>query len=705
MALTPAGGVPISDTFESNDYFLAEVDGNTRRVSSVASGKGYASFAQFIADTRTFPAGATLTIPSIGAVYQATAGAGNLGQSNAGGQGFNIDAANGVHFEWFGGNPNGAGNEAANNAAIGRFRAWALAQDGLVTLNLRADGDYACTISRWSIGIPELVVNGNGATWRNTGVPGLYVDTTTILTGSGLDKNQGTPGLTYAATDNYRINTTTTGASTFTTTAPADAGNFAVGEWIMLSSHEVYRKNPMAFRNFQYCEITSVDAGTGVVGVKQPVTMIFDADMPDNPSSYRNAARVWKIELGSLWNIDHEYRDMVLVSDNIPNIAAYPILTGKNIRMVRCTSQAFTHSVCDSGALIDCISLSTSEPDKNIKKLLISGGDFAGLSQCTTIDDLTLERTKIHSMPAQVTPNRVKVIDCDIPADWKIYGKRLESIHISGGRLKSIWPFGPSGRTVQRGTDWPGVVVGSGGVTYSNGILGVPMDDTDTRRTVFALCTPGAVLRETTTVSGNIVCTGVEATVVSYKQGAPGVADIGLSVTGTPSPTAIWRFGYIPNLTVENCIFGDTNVPTSFGPKAAHGLELKLQNKLIKAASDVRWVMGVPAKLRVEVKRAATGAGANTSLSIITSDPVFAQIAQVDLDTVGIREISLTGFTGNLDTGDGQFLAKLPTNRSNYTSKLLLNWNGATTLSEHQYAIVDIHMDLTGPVSYESTLA
>lgn len=56
----------------------------------------YADFAEFIGDRRTFTAGTTLTIPSIRAVYQATAGTGNLGQANAGGQQFDVlSGANG----------------------------------------------------------------------------------------------------------------------------------------------------------------------------------------------------------------------------------------------------------------------------------------------------------------------------------------------------------------------------------------------------------------------------------------------------------------------------------------------------------------------------------------------------------------------------------------------------------------------------------
>jgi len=50
----------------------------------------YASFAVFIADVRTFPAGTAHSIPSIQAQYVASATTGNLGQTNAGGQEFDV---------------------------------------------------------------------------------------------------------------------------------------------------------------------------------------------------------------------------------------------------------------------------------------------------------------------------------------------------------------------------------------------------------------------------------------------------------------------------------------------------------------------------------------------------------------------------------------------------------------------------------------
>jgi len=82
MLATDATGVP---------YWALLADIFTQRSVYIDSGIYYwASFAAFIADTTTYVAGATHRILSIGATYTATASTGNLGQTNAGGQQYDV---------------------------------------------------------------------------------------------------------------------------------------------------------------------------------------------------------------------------------------------------------------------------------------------------------------------------------------------------------------------------------------------------------------------------------------------------------------------------------------------------------------------------------------------------------------------------------------------------------------------------------------
>ena len=66
--------------------------------------KDYADFDSFITSTDTYSAGDLVTIDSIGAVYKTVSGTGNLGQTNAGGQEFDVlpDASGVVNVNAFG---------------------------------------------------------------------------------------------------------------------------------------------------------------------------------------------------------------------------------------------------------------------------------------------------------------------------------------------------------------------------------------------------------------------------------------------------------------------------------------------------------------------------------------------------------------------------------------------------------------------------
>lgn len=78
------------DEFVVVDTSASETKAVTLGELRVAVKLSFDTFSTFINDTRTFPVGTTLEIPAIGAVYQATAGTGNLGQTNAGEQEFDV---------------------------------------------------------------------------------------------------------------------------------------------------------------------------------------------------------------------------------------------------------------------------------------------------------------------------------------------------------------------------------------------------------------------------------------------------------------------------------------------------------------------------------------------------------------------------------------------------------------------------------------
>jgi hypothetical protein len=117
----------------------------------VATRTEYADFAEFIGDRRTFTTGTTLTIPSIGAVYQATAGTGNLGQTNAGGQEFDIRGLEGT------GDVSGPASAVTNRIAVFDGTTGKLIKDGG-----RAISELATAAALATLSGRNLIINGSG---------------------------------------------------------------------------------------------------------------------------------------------------------------------------------------------------------------------------------------------------------------------------------------------------------------------------------------------------------------------------------------------------------------------------------------------------------------------------------------------------------------------------------------------------------------
>ena len=278
MALTPAGGVPISPTFESNDYFLAEVDGNTRRVASVASGKGYASFAQFIADTRTFTAGTTLTIPSIGAIYAATDGVGTLGQANAGGQAFDLLNVK-VRPEMYGDIVDGVDATGVLMAMADHARA-----RGFLHCTLTAGKTYAYIKNSFLANIKVIHIDANGANFINTlgtaADPGFVVNAEGLVFYSAFFTNgpENYNGSLTPYEEGQLVDTVAAGASTFDVAVADGVPTFAAGDTVLLYGFDAQGDNnfPPCALEFERAVVTDVTGQT--VTVSRPLVRSYRDD-------------------------------------------------------------------------------------------------------------------------------------------------------------------------------------------------------------------------------------------------------------------------------------------------------------------------------------------------------------------------------------------------------------------------------------------
>ncbi|MER9176665.1 hypothetical protein NKH72_24190 [Mesorhizobium sp. M0955] len=595
-----------------------------------------------------------------------------------------------------------------DTTAFQKMQTWAIAR-GSAFVKLAQGKTYTYTNPRWPFNIPQLKMEGYGATLRNTNnTSALAIDRYPLITQPGLDQNAVTPGMAWTGgVDHYLINTTTLGATTFTCTTAAEAGQFTAGDWIFLSAFEVFDGNPRAWRNFQYAKVVSVNAGTGVVTIDRPLTSEFSANLADlitavgsGLAALLSAARVWKLEQAAKWGVKHVYEGINFTS-TLAGSASFVLVGGEEMIFRNCTANNFAPSVVEYCRLENCETLVALEGDKNVRHLHILGGIIRGLSQCSGVDSLTLERVNLISTTSWVAPHRLRLIDTDaLPTNaFPLAAKRLESIEVVGGRLNSLHSLGAN-LNARRGSDSPRVTIGTNGVTLTdNNILVVPFTSAlaTTVRDFLAHATPGATIREVVLVSGNYLCTGTYGIVRSHTavSGDPTKAQLTIDMNGVVGATSILAFYRTPDISMRNVTFGNSARPITFGPEIAHGQKISARRTLVSTQYPIQgaglFVDGVPKRIYVNVIRACSSA---STLTISRTYPgATTTIAQVALATAGIREVTQSGFSGNLST-DTNFGAALSRASSEYTSKVDIAFSGyGLGLASHQWAVIDFDIE------------
>ena len=605
-----------------------------------------------------------------------------------------------VRVEQFGAVGTTDGTEVDSNAAFWAFKAWAVAR-GKAVLHCASGHRYCYTNPRWPMNIPNLRIVGNGCEFRNIHAAGLDVDTSPLITAAGLDKNLATEGATWAQGDSYLIASAAIGATSIITQTPADAGNFSVGEWIMLTSVNVFPANPPAYRNVDFVKVNTVNSATGVIGIDRPLQNPHSADLPSN-SALQHAGRVRKIEQASKWGIRHRYEGITFSRKNGTDIASYPYLQGEDITLVDCISQNISAANARSIKIENCETLLGFELDKNVNNVHVLGGVHRGLSQCTSIDVLTLERTKILSTVSAVVPRRLVIIDSDVIGanGFQLAIKRVETVDLRGGRVSNMWPFSAAGSfNVQRGTAEPVVTVGSDGVTLtSNAYLRVPLPTSGNsgqyyRFDWFAHATVGQIVREVVVSNGHHVCTGTWGIITALRQHDADTAEIDVMFNGTVGGTARLALSRIPNITARDVIFGTNQNPISFGPDVALGQRFVRRRAVISTASPFGapiFVEGRPKSISVNVIKACASA---CTLQFVADYPASQTLGTVDLATAGLRQRTRDSFSGNigLDSGFGAVISRT----ASHISRMYANFNGSGLgLSAIEWAVVDVEIEL-----------
>src|SRR3990167_4016078 len=144
-------------------------------------------------------------------------------------------------------------------------------------------GTYLYSGNLWTKGINDLTLNCEGSTFKCTAVSPTDFDKLPFTGNQGVFNNSGYETYNAASTIfGYKINSNEAGSSTVTTSTASDAGNFTTGNKVLIYGWGQQNVSfPPNARYFEYNEVVSAIAGTGVVTLKNPLKNTYDQNWHD----------------------------------------------------------------------------------------------------------------------------------------------------------------------------------------------------------------------------------------------------------------------------------------------------------------------------------------------------------------------------------------------------------------------------------------
>lgn len=268
-----------------------------------------------------------------------------------------------------------------------------LVPPGHYNWNMATTGYY------WLAGIKNLVISGYGATFQNTYAGGDgNLRRPWSLTSSVLWNQTGATfhGVVAGAPMSWLINNTTVGATSFTTTTPADAGVWSAGSKVLLTSVDIqwlgYPPNP---DHFEYHTVVSSDPATGIVVVDRPIQYQHLTTYPDGGVVSSGAGSAMPVGRGRAWaiegnqtgivdplnapstvtmfmpfGIDHKFLGLTINQTSIPT-ATYMAISGERTEWIDCTLIGISPTVADLAIFRGCTFTEESEPDKMVTRVVL----------------------------------------------------------------------------------------------------------------------------------------------------------------------------------------------------------------------------------------------------------------------------------------------------------------------------------------------
>ena len=213
------------------------------------------------------------------------------------------------------------------------------------------------------------------------------------------------------------IQTTAIGDTTVTLLTPSKISQFAVGDWVMVSSLDIqYFGFPPSCDNLDFVQITAINAGTGVLTFSTGLMCAHRSDFADGANTVPcGKARVWQLSSIVTWDIDHVYEGIeVRIAPNTD--LSYLNMAGKSWKAVNCILPGASPSVAKTVEIRGGVLVGGNEPDKLVQNFTIDGTWIkSGISfQSSSIDCVSIRGSRIDSFLETGQTKQTLVQNCSV---------------------------------------------------------------------------------------------------------------------------------------------------------------------------------------------------------------------------------------------------------------------------------------------------
>lgn len=228
-------------------------------------------------------------------------------------------------------------------------------------------------------GIPDLIVEGTGATFADNGGTGNF--------------RMGTTGLSQNNTSHANIESVEAGATAVTLLTASQHSRFAVGRWVMISALDLQGEGfPPNHHWFEFVEISAIDTVNGVITFSTPLVGSYSADCPNYSAGgastiYQGGpATIYALTAG--WDASLEFRGLTLTQPSNQILSAGRSVKFKSVTVTEVLG--LIPSLNQTWTLEDCdLSAARPECDKLISNMIVDNTSVERLTfQSSSIDHL-----------------------------------------------------------------------------------------------------------------------------------------------------------------------------------------------------------------------------------------------------------------------------------------------------------------------------